>query len=303
MKEILGRALDHAVFQCARFKAPVLAFASMQYSGLIALGAMATLGCAPALSTMRPAHVAPKGHFQAELGMDISIPTGTIVDVVEAGDALVSAADNRDLSEEERKEVFEAGVALAFNPPSVTQHIALAYTPLKNWDIALRYSISAIGLLSRYQILHSKKHGVDFSAGFGVSRYVYEFPVSSVLGILELEDYTRWQFEFPLQFGWSGSWYRAWGGPRVMLTTFGTSLKLSIPFVDETELASFSGTGVYLGGQIGAALGYKYVFFGVELTMVELLSSGHLNAFGNQLLDTEINSFLIYPSFGLMGEF
>lgn len=275
----------------------------MRYLNWIALCTLGALGCAPALSTMRPAHVAPKGHFQAELGMDVSIPTGTIVDVVEAGSALVSAAENRDLSEPERREVFEAGVALAFNPPSVTQHIALAYTPLENWDVALRYSISAFGLMSRYQILHAKKHGVDFSAGLGISRYVYEFPVSSVLGILELEDYTRWQFEVPLQFGKSGSWYRVWGGPRVMFTTFGTSLKLSIPFTDDVELASFSGTGVYLGGQIGAALGYKYVFFGVELTMVELLSGGELNAFGNQLLDTKVNSFLIYPSFGLMAEF
>lgn len=252
---------------------------------------------------MRPAHVAPKGHFQAELGMDVSVPTGTIAEVVEAGEALVTAADERDLTDAEKKELYDGGIALALNPPSATYRMGLAYTPLENWDIALRYSISAIGLVSRYQILHAKKHGVDFSAGLGVSRYVYEFPVSSVLGIIELEDFTRWQFEIPLQFGVSGNWYRVWGGPRVMFTTFGTSLKLSIPFVKEVELGSFKGNGVYLGGQIGGALGYKYVFFAVELTMVELLSSGTLNALGNQLLDTKLNSFIIYPAFGLIGEF
>ena len=71
----------------------------------------------------------------------------------------------------------------------------------------------------------------------------------------------------------------------------------------EVELASFSGTGIYMGGQIGGALGYKHVFFGVELTMVELFSSGLLTVAKMPILSTEIDSFLIYPSFGLMAEF
>ena len=92
-----------------------------------------------------------------------------------------------------------------------------------------------------------------------------------------------------------------------MLTTFGTELTVNLPAVSghdaSVELASFSGTGAYYGGQIGAALGYKYVFFGVELTMAQLLSSGDLNAFSQKALDVDLDSFIVYPAFALMGEF
>ena len=47
-------------------------------------------------------------------------------------------------------------------------------------------------------------------------------------------------------------------------------------------LASFSGEGFYVGGQAGAVLGYKKLFFGVDLTMVELVSTGRLDAFGEE---------------------
>ncbi|XYH94963.1 hypothetical protein ACMHYB_45220 [Sorangium sp. So ce1128] len=161
--------------------------------------------------------------------MDFAIPTGTIVSVVDGGIALAEAAEREELSEEQRKRVFDAGTALALNPPTPVQHIGIAYTALDSWEINLRYSVSAIRLGTRYQILQSKKFGIDLTIGAGVSRYVLEFPVSGVIGILELEDYERWQFDFPIQIGKSGDWYRVWGGPRIMFTTFGTSITMSLP--------------------------------------------------------------------------
>jgi hypothetical protein len=270
------------------------------------LGAL-SVSCAPALSSFQPAHVAEKGHFQAEIGMDVAIPTGTIASVVEGGITLANAAENEELTQAERKVLFDAGTALALNPPSVVQHIGLAYTVLPNWELNLRYSVSAIRLGTRYQILKNKKHKVDLSVGAGVARYVLEFPVSSILDIVELDDYERWQFDFPIQIGKSGDWYRVWGGPRIMFTTFGTALTMNLPaftgYGGEIELASFSGTGAYVGGQVGAALGYKYVFFAVELTLAQLFSGGSLDAFGQRGLNVDLDSFLVYPSFGLMGEF
>lgn len=245
--------------------------------------------------------------MQVELGMDVSIPTGTIASTVDAGDALAAAAEARELTEQERKRVFDAGVALALNPPSVVQHLGVGYTVVENLEVNLRYSISAIRGGARYQLLELDKHGVDLTVGLGVGRYVYAFPVGSVLDIVELEDFERWQFDLPIAVGTRGDWYRVWGGPRLMLTTFGTKLTMNLPaftgYGGERELASFSGEGFYVGGQAGAALGYKKVFFGVELTMVELLSSGRLDAFGQKELEVDIDSFIVYPSFGLMGEF
>jgi hypothetical protein len=278
----------------------------MRYLSLLLFSSL-SFGCAPALSTFHPAHVAEKGHFQAEAGMDIAIPTGTIAEVIEAGVALVDVARQRRLETAERKELFDAGVAVALNPPSVVQHIGLAYTPLKNWEIGLRYSVSAIRLGSRFQILSNKKHDVDLSIGAGVSRYVFDLPVGSILGFVELEDFSRWQFDFPIQVGKSGDWYRVWGGPRIMLTTFSTALKMDLPAVTgypgEVEVASFSGTGAYIGGQGGVAFGYKHVFFAVELTLAQLFSGGELNALGQKALEVDLDSFIVYPAFGLMLEF
>lgn len=268
----------------------------------------ALCGCAPALSSFQPAHVAPKHHVQVEIGADVSIPTGTIADTIDAATELVDVAKTQELTEAQKKVLFDAGVGLTLNPPSVAQHIGVGFTAVDNFEVNLRYSVSAIRLGARYQILSKEKNGVDLTAGFAAGRYVFEIPYGDALPLVTLEDFTRWQFEFPISIGTHGSWYRVWGGPRILFTTFGTELTLGLPEIpgvtpEKTELASFSGTGAYYGGQIGAALGYKYVFFGVELTMAELLSGGELDAFGKKALDVDLNSFIVYPAFALMGEF
>ncbi|WP_437977648.1 hypothetical protein WMF11_12535 [Sorangium sp. So ce295] len=273
----------------------------------LALLALWTCSCAPALSTLQPAHVAEKGHVQAELGLDVSIPTGTLASMVDAGVVLADAAESRELSEAERQALFEAGGALALNPPSVTPHLGIGYTALDRWEINLRTTGSAFRLGTRYQLLKSDRHGVDLTAGAGVGRYVMEFPVGSILGIVELEDFTRWQVDLPIQIGKAGTWYRVWGGPRLMFTTFDTALVLDLPaftgYPGERELASFSGTGFYVGGQAGVALGYQHVFFGFELTMAEIFSSGELTVLGQRAVAVDLDSFIVYPSVGLMAEF
>lgn len=246
--------------------------------------------------------------MQVEIGTDVSIPTGTIASTIDAATTLVDIAKTQELTEPQKKTLFDAGVGLALNPPSPVQHFGVGFTAVENLEFNLRYSVSALRLGTRYQILNKAKHGVDLTAGLAVGRYVLEFPVSDILGIVELDDFTRWQFEFPISIGTHGTWYRVWGGPRIMFTTFGTELTAGLPEIPgvaaaKIEIASFSGTGAYYGGQIGAALGYKYVFFGIELTMAELLSSGQLDAFGKKALEVGLNSFIVYPAFALMGEF
>ncbi len=118
----------------------------------LALLALWTCGCAPALSTLQPAHVAEKGHVQAELGLD-SIPTGTLASLVDAGVVLADAAESRELSEAERQALFEAGGALALNPPSVTAAPRHRLPALDRWELNLRYTGSAFRLGTRYQLL------------------------------------------------------------------------------------------------------------------------------------------------------
>ena len=265
-------------------------------------------GCAPALSTFQPAHVAKKGHVQIEGGFDVAVPTSGVVALVDAAETLADAAEERELSEGEKQTLLDAGAALAVNALSPVPHIGVAYTPLENFEVSARYS-GAIRLGLRYQLLKRARHGVDLGAGLGAARYTFAFPVSSVLGIVELEDFERWQFDLPILIGTHGDWYRVWGGPKGMFTTFGTKLVLSIPEIPgvttglERELASFDGTAFYVGGQAGVALGYKYVFVGFELSMAYLAASSQTTVLGEPVRDVDLDSFIVAPGIALMTEF
>ncbi len=257
---------------------------------------------------MHPAHVAPKHHAQAEFGMDVSIPTGTISDAIAAADTLVDAAGERDLTDQEVQQLYKASAATLLNPPSATPHIGLGFTVVDNLEVSLRYATSSLRLGGRYQFLHKDKHKVDASVGLGFGYYVLSLPIGDTLKIVELEDFSRFQIDVPLVFGTQGSWYRLWGGPRFMYTRFGTELKLAIPEIPgvtsgRTELASFGGNGFYVGGQAGVAVGYKYVFLAFELTFVRLLMNGNLDVLNKPVATLDLSSNVVYPAIGLMGEF
>lgn len=290
-------------------RAPLPRFSTAAPAPLASLAALAALsaGCAPALSTFQPAHVAPKGGVQAEAGVDVVVPTSGVVGLVDTAKTLVNAADERELSDEEKNTLYDAGASLAVNALSPVPHVGIAYTPLDRFEISLRYT-GAIRLGARYQFLDQAAHGVDLSAGLGAARYTFTFPVSNVLDIIKLEDFERWQFDLPLLAGAHGDWYRAWGGPKAMFTTFSTRLVLGLPSVpgtssEQTEIASFEGTAFYLGGQAGAALGYKHVFFGFELSMAYLTAASELSVANKPVRSVDLNSLIIAPGVGLMAEF
>lgn len=277
---------------------------------LVAAGVLSILlavGCAPALSNMQPAHVAKRNHVQVGLGADVSVPTGSILGAIEAGRLLSTAAQERELTDEEVQTLYEASASLTLNPPSAVSHLGIGYTVLDDLEVGLRYSTNALRLSGRYQFLHRERHGVDATIGLGAARYVQKLPVGDTLKVVELEDFERWQFDVPLVFGTSGDWYRVWGGPRFIYTRFGTALKLTLPeipgvSIGRAELATLGGSGLYVGAQGGVAFGYKNVFIGFELTLVELFMRGSLEVIGNPGVSLNQDSFIIYPSIGLMGE-
>jgi hypothetical protein len=133
------------------------------------------------------------------------------------------------------------------------------------------------------------------------------FPVNDIIGdVLHLDDFTRWNLDIPLVVGKHSDWYRLWGGPRIMFSRFDSALTLHLPATGATPAevvaASVEGNATFLGGQGGFALGYRYLFVGVELTIVQLISSAHLELAG-QRQDVELGGLVIYPGIALMGEF
>jgi hypothetical protein len=275
--------------------------------GALLLLFLSSSGCAAALSSFQPAHVAPKGHLSAEFGWDVSAPLGTIIRAVDAAKTLAGAAKNRSLTDAERRQLIEAGANVALAPPGVVTHAGLTYTPFTAWEVGVRWSPGTWRGGLRHQFLDQATHGVDLTAGLGLSRYTFEFPLNDLIGdVLHLDDFTRWNLEVPVVFGKHDSWYRLWGGPRLLFSRFDTALTLHLPPTgstpEEVVAASVDGSATYLGAQGGFALGYAHLFVGLELTIVRLISSAHLELAG-QRQDVDLGGFIIHPGVALMGEF
>lgn len=267
----------------------------------LAVVACAALGCAGTTSGFQPAHVAPKGHVQAEGGLDVVVPTGTVSDVIDTGKSLTTAARSRTLTADEQRQVIGAGAALLLNPPAVLSHFGLSYVPVDHLELGVRYTTGAWRGGLRWQFLEQGRNGFDLSAGLGVQRFVHEFPVGNIVEILEVNDFTRWSVDVPVLAGKHGSWYRLWAGPRFIYSTFSASLKLTLP--NQTpQIAAVDGSGVYVGGLGGLAVGYRWIFIGFELSVTKLISTAHMQL-GGDTQDKDLSSLVIVPGFALMGEF
>jgi hypothetical protein len=269
---------------------------------------LATLGagCATSLSSFQPAHVASKGHVQAEGGMDVSIPTGTISKTIDAAKTLASAAQSRSLSEAERRQLIEAGANLALDPPATVFHFGVAYVPFERWEVGLRYSSGGWRIGGRRQLLAVDRDGLDLSVGLAAGRHSTSYPIDKILDVLTLEDFTRYSLEIPIVAGTHGSWYRLWGGPRLLLARYTTAMNLNLPATGATPAevvaASVKGTATFIGAQGGFAIGYAHLFVALELTIVQLISTAELRA-ANQGQDADLGGTIVYPGFAVMGEF
>ena len=262
---------------------------------------------------MQPAHVAPKGHVQATVGLEVSAPTGTITRIIDTGKTLSEIARTQmDLTPAQRQQVFEAGVNVVVIPPSLGYHFAVAYTIVDHLELGLRYAGGGWRLGARYQILDHRDGPLDLTVGAGVARAAFEIPLSSYIPILEVDDFTRVTVDVaPLQIGTSRSWYRVWAGPKFLYSRFNTTLRLSIPGMSTADVASFGGSTIYYGGQGGIALGYRNVFVAFELTLAQVSGTGHVRTAsppsggGPEPIASAANldAFVVYPTFGLLGEF
>lgn len=263
------------------------------------------VGCAPTLSTFTPAHVAPSGHVQAEVGSDVSYPSGTLSSLIDGADALGDAAERRELTQEEQQRLLRGATSIVLNPPSLNTHLGIGVGVYENIEVQGRLVSGGWRLGGRYQFLDQDSNSVDLSAGLGISRYTFSIGIPEIPDVLDVEDYHRWIVDIPVLVGKHGNWYRWWAGPKFLMGSFGASMTLSVPTEDTTYDFEMEGRSWYLGGQAGAALGYKYIFVGAELTVVHMSSSARFSAdqAGLEPYEPELSGTIWYPGLGLMGQF
>jgi hypothetical protein len=237
----------------------------------------------------------------ASMGFEAGVPTGAFDAIVDTGKTLARRGQMGDtLTTDEEWQIFDAGINLMVNLPSVGPHFAIAYVPVGRLELSVRYAGAAYRGGVRYQFLDHTNGPFDLTLGAGVSRFSFEFPLSDQIPGLELEDFSRWQVDVPLLIGTSRDYFRVWAGPKVLFTTFDTALKLTLP--NDQILATFDGNSAFVGGQGGVALGYKHAFVAFELTIMKTFGTAHLSAPALGTHDTNLSTLVVFPSLGLIIE-
>lgn len=244
---------------------------------IVILAALAfhAAGCAPALSTLHPATIAPYRHADGGIGYGVSVPVAGIGRSVGATKKIVARTEEGEpLSDADRDEVLRTSLGLALNPPGFGSQYRLAYGIAPDLELDLRYALSAWRLGARYQMIRPREPGaLAGSLGLGVSRYTLGLGVPRfVEPIVDEDELTRWDVDVPVLFGVSHEWVHLWAGPKLVASFMRAGYSVCVQ-VDTTSKscseraeASFEGRALYAAGQAGAALGYRHVWVALELT-------------------------------------
>ncbi len=269
---------------------------------VFSLGALLS-ACAPVLSTLQPAAVTPQGDFRVAGGMGVSVPVGPLLEVIESGNSLSSRVkDNESLSEDEVKELWDAGVGLTLSPPSVASEAQVRYGFMPGWDAGLRMSPGAFRLDGRYQFMRSDQGSfLDGSVGAGISFYSLKLqPSEKAEKVIAIDDFKRTEVDVPLLFGWSGKLGHFWVGPKLMFMRYTTGMTLNLAN-DEQRAADVTGSGVIYALQVGGAVGYGFIWLAAEITVAGMSNHATITTPAEEL-SADFGGLILYPAVALLVE-
>ncbi len=253
---------------------------SIQNVVRIRLGLVAVLcvaGCSPALGTLQPARTTPEGHLQVTGSVDYVHTDG---EIREAIGVVEGAHFGGRMTRAEVTEITDAATVALVQPPSVGATMAASYGITKRFELGVRTSGSAVRGHVRFQWLRIAP-GIYGSAGFGVSGYLFGFPLQTVSDdAVKVNGFTRWDFDLPIHLGYSGRYFHVWGGPKLIFSTYDSSLTVCTdtrgPGCNASAGVKVGGTAAYVTGQLGFAVGYRRFWVAAELTVGRVGASGNV---------------------------
>lgn len=266
------------------------------------------MGCAPTLSSFQPAHVAVKGTVSAEMGTDLCLPTGVLRKTIDAATTIANVIQTRDATTEDKRQLILAGATLLLNPIAANSHAAFTYAFAQEWDASVRLTTGGWRWGARQQLLHQALDRIDLTLGVGLGHASTSVPRPDIVEkVMDISDPTRWNVDVALTGGKHGDFYRFWMGPRALMSTYSVAMSLKLPNLQtstvSTLAASADGHAFYLGGQLGAGIGYRKLFLAVEMTMARVWASADIQIVGMDPWRSSMNDWVIYPGVGLLGEF
>lgn len=266
-------------------------------------------GCTASVAQLQTARVLDKGHFEVTAGASLVIPTqlvSAIADTAKLASKRIDEAEaaGRALSEEEHKQAFETALTLVLFYPSVTPELAVRYGVIDDLDVGLRYASTLVDVDARYQLLRGESAGLDVALTAGYGHHLETGPsmLTTVFDLLEKVDiagYSRKDIDFGVVVGSQvASWLHLYGAGRYMISLTNVEGRLqeaeaAAGFDAKTDL---DGTIHQFGGTAGLRAGYKYIWFGLELTVLRSLFRPMI--FG---AERNLDGWTVAPTFSLTG--
>ena len=267
-------------------------------------------GCATSLTTRQTARTLDPGHFSADAAVGVEVPLGTLAQVTVAGEQqtqkLLAAVTSRTpyaVTDQDKQDLIAAAVALLVNPPSIDWESGVRAGVLPNLDAGLRYSVNAVRLDVKYRFFQAVQGDsrVDVAAGLAGSHYVFDNPAFSVLELVHLSEFSRWDVEVPIyaSYEW-GNWIRAYAAAKYIYSR----TELDEHLVADAEQATYlSGIDFrlqdtlhthFIGASAGLKVGYRWVFLVAELTGGYAL--GSVRVLG---ADRSLAGLIFFPALGV----
>ena len=269
----------------------------------IALLAVAVLGACASLNTMQTGEVTPKGDFQLAGDIGLAVPVAAISDVM-------TFSQKASPTTEDYMDLVRGGVAALLYPP-LTSGLTFRYGIARRWDLGLRLSPSTLRLDGRYQIIDRRV--MDLAVGLGLG-FFHSAP--SLGETVDIGSYKRGDLDVSLIMSFNlGKIFIPYFGVK----WYGTKYAIDIAF-DPEEVAGDAdqiiahGDGLtnLVGGMIGFYLGYKWIYFVLEVNFMyasigfkgEGTVGAHFTGTGAsetvELVDDSFDGLIISPALGLL---
>jgi hypothetical protein len=279
---------------------------------LVVTAAAFVPACASSLASMQPATVVPHLHVQAVAALDLSLPEGSVQQIVNQANDISRRAQRggAPLSDADRNRLVESALSLFLSAPSIGPDLQLGIGLFDRLELDARYALGSWRGGLRLQLLGSPGNsGFAATIGAGVSRFVFDFQLPDpIQQVVSIDDFTRYEVDVPLLLGWSSNFAHLWFGPKLIWSSLDAGIGVCTDFntmqnCTHRAQAQLSANAFFAGAQVGLALGYRLLWVAAELTVAQMWSRADGRIADGPTLASQrfepLNT-IIYPSVGLL---
>jgi hypothetical protein len=254
-------------------------------------------GCAVNLSESRPARVLRGGEIQISDVSSLVVPLGSVDTAISGGKtAAKNIEHNTSPSPDDKRQLVGSAAAIGLTGPGYGNHLEIAAGFGYRLDTALRIGNGIYSAaLRRGFDLGSWDSNIGVRLGYNSGESVLSY-LDTINSYAKITDTKRVDMSFTAQIGREfGEWGKIWAVAKTMYSRYSVNVDAQSLDLGREKINDHL---LYYGGALGAALGFRWIHFVMELGVYEL--SCKVNAFGNSY---DLSGVTITPSWGFQGTF